>query len=138
MEKVKIFLDTNVVIDYYTGRMGDGVAEKVMQVGENSQYQLCISILTGVNVIYVLSKFGHIVNMSTLSRHFEILPMTKNQWEEAATMKIDDSEDALQLSCARDNRCRIVVTRDRQLLDSDIMFIRVLAPEDFIRQVSHR
>ena len=51
MEQVKVFLDTNIVIDYYTGRMGDGVAEKVMQVGEHPQYQLCISVLTGVNAI---------------------------------------------------------------------------------------
>ncbi|MGN0190457.1 MAG: type II toxin-antitoxin system VapC family toxin, partial [Candidatus Cryptobacteroides sp.] len=120
----------------YTGRMGDGVAEKVMQVGECSQYQLCISILTGVNVVYVLSKFGNMVKLSTLSKHFEILPMTREQWEEAAKMRMEDSEDALQLSCARDNGCRIVVTRDRSLLDADIMFTRILSPEDFIRQVS--
>ena len=52
---MKVFLDTDIVIDYYTGRMGDGVAEKVMQVGEHPHYQLCISVLTGVNAIYVLS-----------------------------------------------------------------------------------
>ena len=28
MEAVKIFLDTNIVLDYFTGRMGDGFTEK--------------------------------------------------------------------------------------------------------------
>ena len=79
MEQVKVFLDTDIVIDYYTGRMGDGVAEKGMQVGEHPQYQLCISVLTGVNAIYVLSKFSNIVSLSTLLRHFEILPMLKGE-----------------------------------------------------------
>ena len=135
MEQVKVFLDTNIVIDYYTGRMGDGVAEKVMQVGEHPQYQLCISVLTGVNAIYVLSKFSNIVSLSTLLRHFEILPMTKTQWEAAAKMGIEDSEDALQLSCAEDNGCRILLTRDRHLLESETMFTKVFSPEDFLRRI---
>ena len=63
MERIKLFLDTNIVIDYYTGRMNDGIAEKIVQVGEHPQYQLCISILTGINTLYVLNKFSREVGL---------------------------------------------------------------------------
>ena len=53
MEAVKVFLDTNVVLDYYTGRMGDSIAKTIVMAGQTPQIELCISILTAVNVLYV-------------------------------------------------------------------------------------
>ena len=32
MEPVKVFIDTNVVLDYFTGRMGDNNAETIVQI----------------------------------------------------------------------------------------------------------
>lgn len=136
MERIKVFLDTNIVIDYYTGRMNDGIAEKIVQAGDSSEYQMCISILTGINALYVLKKFSRDVGLSTLSSQFRILPMSCEQWNQAAWMDLDDSEDALQVACARENGCRIIVSRDRRLLASGIMSPDIFAPEDFIREIS--
>lgn len=135
MERIKLFLDTNIVIDYYTGRMNDGIAEKIVQVGEHPQYQLCISILTGINTLYVLNKFSREVGLSTLSSQFRVLPMSANQWEEASDLKIKDAEDALQIACARENGCRVIISRDEHLLSSDIQSPEILSPEEFIRRI---
>ncbi|MGN0194987.1 MAG: hypothetical protein ACI4AE_00845 [Candidatus Cryptobacteroides sp.] len=34
MEPVRIFLDTNIVLDYYTGRMGDTNAKTIVASGQ--------------------------------------------------------------------------------------------------------
>ena len=107
MEQVRIFVDTNVIIDYYTGRTGDKNAERIVQIGEDSRYRLCISVLTGINVLYVLNKFTDIIGLQTLSNQFMILPMNSEQWQYASSIRIDDPEDALQVACAIDNRCNI-------------------------------
>ena len=136
MERIKVFIDTNIVIDYYTGRMGDGIAGKIVQAGEHPEYELCISLLTGVNALYVLNKFSREVGLSTLSSQFHILPMSESQWDEASRMQIDDPEDALQIACARENGCKAIISRDRHLLESGIQSPAVLSPEEFIRQIS--
>lgn len=136
MERIKVFLDTNIVIDYYTGRMGDGIAEKIVQAGEHPEYELCISLLTGINALYVLNKFSSEVGLSTLSSQFHVLPMSESQWDEASGMQIDDPEDALQIACARESGCKVIISRDRHLLESGIQSPAVLSPEEFISQIS--
>ena len=56
MEPIKIFLDTNILLDYYTGRMGDSNAEKIVQIGKNPEIELCISVLTAINVLYITKR----------------------------------------------------------------------------------
>ena len=58
MEPVKVFIDTNVVLDYFTGRMGDNNAETIVQIGQSPQFDLCISLLSAVNVLYVTHKYA--------------------------------------------------------------------------------
>ena len=138
MEQVRIFVDTNVIIDYYTGRTGNKNAERIVQIGEDSRYRLCISVLTGINVLYVLNKFTDIIGLQTLSNQFMILPMNSEQWQNASSIRIDDPEDALQVACAIDNRCDIIVTRDKHLLSSGIDFPKILTPESLIERVAIR
>lgn len=133
MEAVKLFLDTNVVIDFYTGRQGDGCAEKVMQCCESGLYRACISVLTGINTLYVTRKFTNRISMGSISELFVTLPMDSDQWIEAQEIDIDDPEDAIQLACARRNGCRIMVTRDKHLLDLRNPGIRILTPEAFLQ-----
>ena len=135
MERVKLFLDTNIVLDYYTARMGDGIAEKVVHIGDFSQYELCISILTGVNTLYILNKFSKIVEMETLARQFTILPMSEKQWKDASRMGIADPEDALQIACAREFGCKAIISRDRHILNSEIILPEILTPEELLQKV---
>lgn len=136
MEPVKVFLDTNVVLDYYTGRIGDGVAARIVQLGQLPEYRMCVSALTGINVLYVARKLAGRLTMGSISDLFEILDVSRKQWEQASDFDIEDPEDALQLACAVDSGCRVLVTRDKHLLELQPQGIAVMPPAEFLKLVS--
>ena len=132
MEQIKVFVDTNIVLDYFYDRMRDGCAKTVVLVGQESMYEMCISILTAINVLYITKKYETRVSPDDIARLFRILPQDYEQYSYAQTIDIDDFEDAMQLACAVGGGCRAFVTRDRDLLDSDIRSIQIFSPEEFI------
>lgn len=135
MEQIKVFVDTNIVLDYFYDRMEDGCAKTIALLGQESMYEVCISILTAINVLYITKKYAATVNPDDIARIFRILPQDYGQYCNAQTINIDDFEDALQLACAVSGGCRAFVTRDRDLLNADIRSILILSPEDFIERI---
>lgn len=135
MEQIKVFVDTNIVLDYLYDRMRDGCAKTIVLVGQESMYEMCISILTAINVLYITKKYETRVSPDDIARLFRILPQDYEQYSYAQTIDIDDFEDAMQLACAVGGGCRAFVTRDRDLLDSDIRSIQIFSPEEFIERI---
>ena len=135
MEQIKVFVDTNIVLDYFYDRMRDGWAKTIVLVGQESMYEMCISILTAINVLYITKKYETRVSPDDIARLFRILPQDYEQYRYAQTIDIDDFEDAMQLACAVGGGCRAFVTRDRDLLDSDIRSIQIFSPEEFIERI---
>lgn len=135
MEQIKVFVDTNIVLDYLYDRMRDGCAKTIVLVGQESMYEMCISILTAINVLYITKKYETRVSPDDIARLFRILPQDYEQYRYAQTIDIDDFEDAIQLACAVGGGCRAFVTRDRDLLDSDIRSIQIFSPEEFIERI---
>lgn len=135
MEQIKVFVDTNIVLDYFYDRMRDVCAKTIVLVGQESMYEMCISILTAINVLYITKKYETRVSPDDIARLFRILPQDYEQYRYAQTIDIDDFEDAMQLACAVGGGCRAFVTRDRDLLDSDIRSIQIFSPEEFIERI---
>ena len=54
----KIFLDTNVILDFILEREGADDATDILQLGEDKQIELAVSFLTMANTAYVVRK-GH-------------------------------------------------------------------------------
>ena len=135
MEQIKVFVDTNIVLDYFYDRMRDGCAKTIVLVGQESMYVRCISILTAINVLYITKKYETRVSPDDIARLFRILPQDYEQYSYAQTIDIDDFEDAMQLACAVGGGCRAFVTRDRDLLNADIRSIQIFSPEDFIERI---
>ena len=135
MEQIKVFVDTNIVLDYFYDRMRDGCAKTIVLVGQESMYVMCISILTAINVLYITKKYETRVSPDDIARLFRILPQDYEQYSYAQTIDIDDFEDAMQLACAVGGGCRTFVTRDRDLLNADIRSIQIFSPEDFIERI---
>ena len=138
MEAVKVFLDTNVVLDYYTGRMGDSIAKTIVMAGQTPQIELCISILTAVNVLYVSRKYNSPLKAKDIAELFQILPMDYQHYCEAQSIDINDFEDALQICCARQSGCKVMVTRDKELLDGGSASALILSPEEFLQRIGLR
>lgn len=135
MEPVKVFLDTNVVLDYYTGRMGNDEAKKIVLSGQDPQIELCISILTAINVLYVSAKYAPSLSPADISALFHVLTMDYQQYCDAQSLKISDFEDALQLACASRNGCKAIVSRDKELLECSISTPLILSPELYLRKI---
>ena len=137
MEPVKVFIDTNVVLDYFTGRMGDNNAETIVQIGQNPQFDLCISLLSAVNVLYVTHKYAPSLKPSDIARLFTILPQDYQQYCSAQTYDLDDFEDAVQIACASQNGFKAIVSRDRHMLElSSTNYPAIYSPEEFINAVT--
>ena len=54
---MRVFLDTNVIIDLIQRRVGYDDAALIMQKAENGEYSLFTSSLSMVNVAYILRKY---------------------------------------------------------------------------------
>lgn len=128
MGKIRVLLDTNVVIDYFTGRMADGYAERIVAIGESPEYELVISMLTAVNTMYVAKKSPELTPL-VLEKLFRIEPQTSQQWELAKKYLISDFEDAMQVACAIETKCTLIISRDRHFEKSPV---RTIDPKTFL------
>ncbi|MGN0191474.1 MAG: type II toxin-antitoxin system VapC family toxin [Candidatus Cryptobacteroides sp.] len=132
MEAVRIFIDTYIVLDYLTGRMGDGQAKTIVQIGQDPKFELCISMLTAVNVLYFSKKYAPALQPADLARLFHILPQDYQQYCDAQTLDLSDFEDALQVSCALRSGCLLAISRDHHFRAAPIVSF---TPEEFIAAV---
>lgn len=132
MGKVRVMLDTNIVLDYFTGRMNDGKAARLVQIGRSSVYEMCISFLTAINVMYVIHRLGSDIKPSELTRYFTILAQNGSQWDDAQTLGMPDFEDAVQAACALRNDCHIAISRDHHFCSAPMP---VFTPEEFLSAV---
>lgn len=133
MAKVRVLLDTNIVLDFFSGRMNDGLAARLVQVGRSTEFEMCISFLTAVNTMYVIKKLDGQIEPSDLTKFFTILPQDSLQWSDASMLGMGDFEDAVQASCALHNECYIAISRDHHF---DCAPMSVLTPEQFLSAIN--
>ena len=112
----KLFLDTNVILDFILEREGADDATDILQLGEDKQIELAVSFLTMANTAYVVRK-GHTQGelygiLSDLSDMLEILPMDQTQFTNALARPANDFEDVLQYECAKACGCEAIITRN--------------------------
>ena len=90
---MKIFVDTNVLIDLICQREGYDQVGKILALGEFSQYTLYTSVLSIANIAYILRKVlkGDVLyqTMGKLSERIRISSMTQDDFDRAVS---DDRE----------------------------------------------
>ena len=134
---MKVFLDTNVLLDFEMERDGIEEASEIFQMGEDGRLDLCVSILTMANTAYIARK-GRTKeklreDLSLLSSMVRILPMDSEQWLAALALNAGDLEDALQYECAKAAGCNCIVTRNTR--DFGFSPIDVLTPKELLDTV---
>lgn len=96
----KVFLDTNILLDFVTERDGVEDASAILQLGEEGKVWLTTSFLTMANVAYVARKGRTQAElyelMKGLSEMIEVLAMDEVQFQEALSIVSTDFEDVLQ------------------------------------------
>lgn len=113
----RIFLDTNILIDYIDNRAGAEAAEQIFAIGFSGEAMLFASSLTFANMAYVIrrrsleEKYNALKEMASL---VDILPMEKTHVLESIATPAPDFEDMLQYQCAKTANCDYIITNDRR------------------------
>ena len=132
MDKVRIFVDSNILVDYFSGRMNDGLAARIMQVGRSGRYELVTSILSAANTVYLRKYFNESFSPAYIEKVVTILPLTLSEWNNALQVPVSDFEDCLQISCAINNGCIRIITRDHDYRNCPLV---TMTPREFLDQV---
>ena len=130
----KVFLDTNVLLDFVLGREGMKDTLAILQLQEDNKVHLSTSILSMANIAYVARK-GRTKQelyelMQGLSEMVHTLQMDEVQLQEALSVIAPDFEDMLQMICAKAHDCDAIITRNKK--DFTLSFLPVYTPEEFL------
>lgn len=135
---IKVFLDTNVILDYYLDRESfSDEAETILSLGFGHAYQIYVSALTFANIAYIARKKfpGDMIYtvLGTLQEFAEVTPVDSYAIQSAVNLKADDFEDALQYFSAWAVDADYIVTRN--VKDFAFSKILVLTPHEFLDKV---
>ena len=133
----KVFIDTNVLIDFILEREGAKNAADILQLGEEKKIRTAASFLTMANTAYIIRKGRTQTELyallTDLSDMIEILPMDERQFKDALDRPASDFEDVLQYECAKAHGCDVIVTRNSRHFP--FAQIPVLSPAEFLDQM---
>lgn len=133
----KVFIDTNVLIDFILEREGAKNAADILQLGEEKKIRTAASFLTMANTAYIIRKGRTQTELyallADLSDMIEILPMDERQFKDALDRPASDFEDVLQYECAKAHGCDVIVTRNSRHFP--FAQISVLSPAEFLGQM---
>lgn len=131
---MKVFLDTNVVLDYYLDRAGADVAEDILAMGYSKACELYVSALTFSNVAYITRKkfpgdriYGV---LDTLLELAQVSSVDRSTVMQAIAMRAKDFEDAMQYYSARSIDAACIVTSN--VKDFPFSAIPVYRPKEFL------
>ena len=132
----RVFLDTNILIDYIDNRAGADDAEQIFACGFSGEALLYASSLTFANMAYIIKgrsqeeKYDALRQMAAV---VDILDLGKQEVMAAIAQPVKDFEDMLQYQCAKAANCDYIVTNDRRHYDfSDIPHLTSAA---FVKQL---
>ena len=130
----RIFLDTNVLLDFVLGREGMNDTMVILQLREDEKVCLTTSILSMANVAYVAKKGRTKAElyelMRGLSEMIQTLQMNEVQLQESLSVIAPDFEDMLQIVCAKKHDCDAIITRNKK--DFTLSATPVYTPQEFL------
>ena len=134
----RVFLDTNILIDYIQARAGGNDAKQLLMRGREGEVSLYASFLTFANMAYILDGKADIYELfSMLIGFITVLPMDGDQLQAALSQRAKDFEDMLQYQCAKVAGCDTIITGNKrhftEFCDLPLMtaneFLTELAPK---------
>ena len=133
---MRVFLDTNILLDYGPDREQADYTESILELGQRGLIKLTASYLSYANMGYILRH--HPVDeiyqlISMMRQPVEVLPCDAAQLDAGLTTKVKDFEDVMQYQCAKAAGCDIIITNNKKDFQAfcDIPF---LTSEEFLVQ----
>lgn len=145
---MRIFLDTNVVMDYLTSRGDESATEKIFESIDSGEHMGFLSIGSFYTIIYLTERFLKDKGMknpqrltclrdilSTLLDSLEIAGHTREDLLDGIQDKqFKDLEDSCQLQSAKKSSCPCLITTNKKdFHDSDSTAIKILTPKEFVK-----
>ena len=132
---MKIFLDTNVILDVLTKKEPFYIdSSKVLTLVNEKIVSGYISAITVNNIYYILRKLKDkdtAKNFITeILVSFEIIPLTKDILTQANKISTRDFEDGIQFFSALGCGCDFLITRNDK--DYPKLGIKIITPDEFI------
>ena len=133
----KVFLDTNVLIDYLA-RRGQffGPAAQIVQLGHQHEFDLLVSAMSFATASFILEAHHKLPNDAIVRKFAEfvqmcnISPVDSQIVDEAIASRFSDFEDAMQYYSAISEGADAIITRN--ISDFSAAQIEVYEPQQFL------
>ncbi len=135
----KIFMDSDVVIDFFTDRDPHvNPASELFELNEQGIIKIFLSAVSINNIYYIVRRFlGHkkaVQVIESLTEMTEIIGTTKNEILQALKNDFSDYEDSIQYSSALTiQKLDAIITRN--IKDYKNSKIAVMTPHSFIQMI---
>lgn len=139
---MKIFLDTNILVDNLDDNRWDADASKeVVRICDQEGNRGLISALSVPNVLYVLRKSirSHemkVLVVRTLLDTYDVIPLERGDLLMATGEDFEDYEDGLQCLAAEKMGADCIVTNDKRGFSG--AKVKVLTPREFLAAQGER
>lgn len=135
---MKIFLDTNFVIDYLFREEYKPISKRFLALGEEKRYKFYLSYLTIANLAYIARKIPKeelYAKLQEITSLFRIVANDKKQIKKAIELGAADFEDALQYQAALEADCDFIITRNQS--DFEFSTIPVRSAQQYVKEFFH-
>ena len=139
MKNITIFLDTNIIIDYFQNREPfSEYADEIFKLCANKEILAYISAQSIADIFYILRK-DYTINerknlLLGLCQIFNIVGANKTIILNALTNdEFNDLEDCIQTECAKVAEAKYIITRN--IKDFKSAEIESILPEDFLKLI---
>jgi len=135
---IKVFLDTNVILDLLAERVPffDSIA-KIATLADQKKLTLIVSPLSFTTVEYVLNKYESSEVVLNKLRKFKIIcevcEVNEETIEKGLNSSFKDFEDAVQYFTAVQSNSSIIITRNGKDFKSSI--IPVMTAEEYLSSI---
>ena len=137
---MKLFLDTNIVIDFLSGRepfADDAIA--LFQLADNHEVELVVSDLTLVNTVYVLQRLHNPIEsiyeaLNNIRPLISIVPIGESVIDMCLQHRSNDFEDEVQYFAAVNAEVDYIVTRNKK--DFDFGDEAVVTPKEMFSRLN--
>ena len=135
----KLYLDTNVILDYLQNRLNANFIERIFLEAHKKKVRLITSVLNFATIYYIEKRRGHrtkdIFNRFILLNKI-ITPVDQTTQSYSSALKSDfaDFEDALQYFAAIENNSDFIITNNKK--DFKRSAVPILTAKEYIARRS--
>ncbi|MCU0359436.1 MAG: PIN domain-containing protein [Bacteroidia bacterium] len=136
---ITVFLDTNVLIDFFADRKPFSIeAARLFNYSFNKELKIYVSAVSYNNLYYILrqscSHSETIKMLSELNEWADIIDVSKDIIKKSLKSDFKDFEDAIQYNCAKSlSKIDFIVTRDTKDFKSSTL--PILNPKEAVSMV---